>query len=249
MKFGCPKPGCSGLVSFGDRECPNCGQTFGPFTLIRLGWRRFALWLTRITALQCPVCHRPSPLRAAACRYCGQPMTIAVAAEVALTPLRARYQEVVDRLGPRGMRRLQWGYFLLSLALLWWLLGYTETHHAKDWVGNALLSVLYLAVFGLLAAVLTSRPDWVSFVRRTSRLTKLAVVVNSLTVLLLVQNLIGVWKQRAQILAGLFVVFYLAAWALCRLLWPQYLRAASIIVGASPPFNATDPQGRDVQSE
>lgn len=176
-------------------------------------------------------------------------MTLAVAAEVALTPLRARYQRAVDEMGPRGMRRLQWTYLLLSLATLWWLLGYTERHHANDWVGNAMLSVLYLAVFGLLAALLVPRYTWASFIWRTSRLTKLGVIVNYLTLLLLVQDLIGVWKQRAIMLASLFVATHVAAWLLCRFFWPQFLRAAHVFVGGSVPFDPGAPQGRQMESE
>ncbi len=246
MKFACPNPGCGAAVGLGDRACPRCGVTFGPFTLLALFWRGFRLWLVRITSLQCPACYRASPFLARACPHCRQPITFTVAVEVALTPLRDRYEQAVDNAGPKAMRRIQWLCFQLSLVLLWYLLGYTAKH-ADEWIGQALLSVVYLAVFGLLAAVLVPRSVWVSFLWRTSRLTKLTVVVNYFSVLLLVQSLIGAWKERATVLAGLFAVSWLASWVLCHLIWPQFIGTVTILTGGGAGFDTSDRQGRRVE--
>jgi len=234
------------LVSFGDRACPICGQTFGPFTLIRLAWRRFVLWLTRITALQCPVCHRPSPLRAAACSNCGQAMTVEAAVEVTLTPLRRRCRKWGRRASERTRLRIRVGHLLLSLALLWWMLGYTERHHAKDWVGLAFLAVPYLGVFLFLAALLIPGEFWLHL-RGSYRLTQLALVVNYFTVLLLMLNLIGAWTARASLLVGLFALTWAGAWLLCRLIWPTHIQTYSILVGGDG-FDPSHDQGRRIGS-
>ena len=176
-------------------------------------------------------------------------MTVGAAVEVSLTPLRRRWQGFLRRAKPKTRRRIQWGYLGLSLALLWWLVGYTEGQLGKGLVGQAILSIVYLATFGLLAAVLVPKYVWTSFARRTSPLIKLAVVVNYLTLLLLVQNLIGAWWVRANILAGLFVVSWIGAWVLCHLFWPTCLRTANILLGDAPrDFDPSDPQGRTVRS-
>jgi len=246
MKFGCPAPDCRGVVGFGDRACPVCGQTFGPLIFIGLGWRRFVLWLIRITALQCPTCHRASPLRARSCPHCGQAMTVEAAVEVTLSPLRRRCQGWTRRASERTRRRIRWGHLLLSLALLWWMLGYTERHHAKDWVELAVVSVLYLAAFLFLAAVLIPGEFWLHL-RQLYRLTQLALVVNYFTALLLTLNFIGAWTARAGILAGLFVVSWVGAWLLCRLIWPTHLHTWSILVGGDG-FSPYDDQGRTIGS-
>lgn len=64
------------------------------------------------------------------------------------------------------------------------MLGYTERHHAKDWIGLAFVSVLYLAAFLFLAAVLIPGEFW-RHLRRLCLLTQLALVVNYFTALLL----------------------------------------------------------------
>jgi len=246
MKFGCPRPGCPGLISLGDRACSICGQTFGPLILIRLGWQRFVLWLARITALQCPTCHRASPLRARACSNCGQAMTVEAAVEVTLTPLRRRCRWWWRRASERTRRRFRWGHLLLSLASLWWMLGYTEQHHAQNWIGLAFLSVLYLAAFLFLAALLIPGEFWLHL-RQLYRLTQLALVVNYFTALLFMLNLIGGWTARASLLAGLFVLSWAGAWLLCRLIWPIHLQTWSILVGGDG-FNPSNDQGRTIGS-
>ena len=176
-------------------------------------------------------------------------MTVAAAAEFTLTPLRKRWGKWVQRAGPKTMRRLQWGYLLLSLGLLWGLLGYTETHRGGQWISQVVLSVLYLAVLLLLAALLMPREVWLRLAHGFSRITKLAVVVNYLTMLLLLQNLIGAWMARASILAGLFVVSWVGAWLLCCCLWPMYITTANILLGGVGGFDASDPQGRTVRND
>lgn len=246
MKFACPSPGCEGVVRLGDRACPKCGTTFSPFTLMACGWRHGGRWLTRITALQCPACHRASPLRARACPHCGQAMTVAAAVELTLTPWRWRCYRWVRRASERTRRRLCWGHLGLSLVLLWWLLGYTERHHAHNWLGLAFLSGLYLAAFLFLAVLLIPGEFWLRL-RQLYRLTQVALVVNYFTALLLTLNLIGAWPVRASILAGLFGVSWAGAWLLCRLIWPTHLQTLGILVGGDG-FDPSHDQGRTLRS-
>jgi len=176
-------------------------------------------------------------------------MTVQAAVEAALLPLHHRWQAFLQHASPKTMKRIQWGYLGLSLALLWGLLGYAETQSDGRWIGSALLSVLYLTTFLLLAALLVPKYVWATFALRTSRLVKLAVVVNYLTVLLLLQQFIGAWPMRATILAALFVVSWAGAWLLCHFFWPAYVQTANILLGGgNRDFDASDPQGRTVRS-
>jgi hypothetical protein len=173
-------------------------------------------------------------------------MTVAAAVEVTLTPLRRRCQGWARRTSERTRRRIRWGHLLLSLALLWWMLGYTERHHAHNWIGFAFLSVLFLAAFLFLAALLIPGEFWLHL-RQLYRLTQLALVVNYFTALLLTLNLIGAWTARASMLAGLFVVSWVGAWLLCRLIWPIHIQTFGILVGGDG-FSPSDDQGRTISS-
>lgn len=176
-------------------------------------------------------------------------MTVAAAVEVTFNPLRQRLHRWLDRVGPRTIRRFQWGYFLVSLAVLWWLLGFSE-HHLGSLALAVVISAVYVAVALFLMAWLMPRDMWFAFGRRTSRLIKLAVVVNYLTALLLLQNLILTWRARAIILTMLFFTTWLGAWMLCRFLWPIHVQTVSILLSGGPqPFDIGDRQGRNIRSE
>ncbi len=173
-------------------------------------------------------------------------MTVAAAVEVTLIPLRRRCRKWARRASERTRRRVRWGHLLLSLALLWWMLGYTERHQAQDWFGLAFLAVLYLAAFLFLAALLIPGEFWLHL-RQCYRLTQGALIVDYFAALLLLLNFIGAWTVRASLLAGLFVVSWLGAWLLCRLFWPAHLQTLSILVGGDG-FDPSQDQGRTIGS-
>lgn len=251
MAFACPSPGCGSPVGLGDRRCPRCGLAFGPWVLLRAFFQAWLAWVVRLTSLRCPRCRHGSPLRSDRCPHCGQVMTVAAAVEVALTPLRDRWQRWLDGVGPRTIRLFQWSYFSVSVAVLWWLLGYTERKFSTGWIGAVVLSCLYLGVIGLLSALLVPKSVWGAFIVRFSRLMKLSMVVNYLTALLLMQHFIHTWKVRANILACLFVATWCGAWLLCRFLWPIHLQTTTILLGGGggrTGFDSAAPQGRSVKS-
>jgi hypothetical protein len=236
------------LLSLRDQACPNCHRTFGVFTFPVIVWQNVRAWLARVTAIRCPACLRASPWRDSACRHCGQALTFAASVEVVLTPLRRRWEAAIDGAGPRAMRRVQWGHFLLSVAALWGSLGYPERHPGNGWSGPAALSALFLAVILLLMALLMPRRFWVRLLG-WSRLTRFGLVFNYFTALLWLQPLIQTWEARAQTLAVLIGITYLGGWLLTRLLWPMYCNTANIVLGAAQGFNASQPQGRRVSDE
>lgn len=177
-------------------------------------------------------------------------MTLGVAVEVTLTPLRQRWYRFVDAAGPKTMRRLQWAYLLASLGLLWWLLGWTERRHGSDWMAQAALSILYLAAVVLLVAVLVPKATLVRAVRGTSRLVKLGLVLNYFTLLLVLQNVIAAWWTRAAMLAGVFVATWAALVVVWHFFWPTYLTTANTLMGTDEaPFDPSHPQGRTFRAD
>ena len=248
MKLACPN--CGTAVSLGDRACAHCGTAFSPTRIIGFLWRDFAGWCGRLTALRCPACEKASPFRAKSCVHCGQKMTLGAAVEVTMTPYRTRWRRFIDEAGPKTMRAVQWAYVALSLVGLWALLGYTEERTGPQWIWQALFSVVYLAAFGLLGAVLVPRTVWISIARGTSALMKAGLVANYLSVLLLLNVAIGAWWSRAMMLAALFSATWIAIWVVCRFLWPVYLDASNLIFGARQrPFDPSSPQGRSARIE
>lgn len=174
------------------------------------------------------------------CSKCGTPFTL----DSVIEPPRRRWREILENITPETRRRIQWCYFLFSVALLGWLLAYCEQNQEKHWVGHALLSVIFLAASGLLSVLLTPRQVIQNFSRHCPRLTKLAFVANYLAALLLLQIMIGKWWERALILAGLLAVTCLGAWLLCRVLWPMTQQVRGLYDDSGQPFDPSAPQGR-----
>lgn len=82
--------------------------------------------------------------------------------------------------------------------------------------------------------------------QRTTALIKLALILNYLTLVLVLQAWISAWWARASILAGVFAVTWLGVWLLTTFLWPMKEDLQSL--GAPPPptrrFDPMAPQGR-----
>jgi uncharacterized protein YbaR (Trm112 family) len=248
MRLACPH--CGNELSLADRACARCGRAIRPWTPLAALAATVRRWVGSATALECPRCRQATPLRAHACRHCGQPLTLGVAVEVTLTPLRERWYRFVDVAGPKTMRRLQWAHASLSLALLWWVLGYTERRHGGDWMAPAALSILYLAMVAFLAAALVPKAALVRVVQGTSWRVKLGLLMNYFTVVLLSQNVIAEWWTRAAMLAGLFVVTWAAALVLWHFFWPAYVTTSNFVMSeGEAEFDPSNPQGRTVKSQ
>lgn len=241
MKWACPKCGhaCRWLAG----ACPECGFPLTVGAAARHYWHQFQSWLPRVTAVECPQCHQATPLTSKTCVACGAPITVQAAIDETLTPPKRRWARFKRESSPQTWRRLRRCHFLLSAALLWWLLGYVEQHDPGTWVRHAALSVVYLAVLAFLAAWLAPRHIFFAF-SRASRLLKLSLVLNYLSALVLLQLFIGVWWVRALVLAGLFAVTWLGAVLLCRWIMPVAAETAQVFLGADPRFDASAPQGR-----
>jgi len=87
-----------------------------------------------------------------------------------------------------------------------------EEHFEESWFAYAGLSMVYVVVFAVLARGIASRDVFILLPQRISRVTKLALVFNYLTLLLALQHFIGTWLLRSTMLACLFGITVLASW-------------------------------------
>jgi len=242
MKFRCPS--CDRPVSLFSGACANCGFSLTLGSVLG----HYRTRLRERIAFQCPTCQRPVPVTAKACGNCGALITWNAAVEATVAPPRERLHRFIAQANPTTKRRIQWCYLLFSIALLWWLLAYVDAKGGKEWVQHAALSVVYLAVFALLALWLVPRPVFRALYWQASRLTRLSLVCNFLSAMIVLQLVIGVWWGRAGVLALLFGVVWAAAFLFHRLLLPMAVQTEQVFVGSEDAnFDSQGPQGREVR--
>jgi hypothetical protein len=255
VKFACPQ--CSQEIDLRRGVCPGCHLPLTLGAVVKFYW---SFWYTRCrqtAVVPCTECGGGVPITAKACPACKTPLTVNSAVEKTLAPARQRAGQLVaggretlarartsmKKATPETKRRIQWVYLLFSVALLWWLLVCAEQNEVGTWLRRALLSVVFLAASGMLVIVVVPRHMLQTVSRRASILSKLAMVANYLTLLLLLQMMIGVWWQRALILAGLVGVTCLGAWLLT-VFWNATEKARNFIGQDNQTFDPSAPQGR-----
>ncbi len=240
MKFLCPR--CHLPCGIFKGACPNCGLSLTLGGVLSYYWHEKA-------ALQCPKCHWAVPLRATTCAHCGQSMTVGSAITATLEPPKRRWEQFKKHATPEWKRRVQTWYLIFSAALVWWLLAEVEYHHPGTWPKYAALSSVYLAVLGLLAVWLIPTAVFKAIRQRASRRAKLALFLNYLASMLVLQLLFAVWWKRALILAGVFGASWLGGLLLYRFFFPLAAEAEQMLVGTTHEneFDSRGPQGRNVR--
>lgn len=196
--------------------------------------------------MQCPHCQQAAPLLAKECPNCKQTITVADAVAETSTAVHGHYHSKFDRPAPEFVKRFQWGYFLLSVALLFVMLSVSGTSSWLEWGWSAGLSVIYLAVIVMLLAWLVHRS------KRTTKpfaiIVRLALVFNVVTFAVLLQLVIRNWWLTFVRLTGVLLMIVCALVLLYRYLWPmkdefqEALRNQRSPYGSS--FDHTKPQGR-----
>ena len=141
-------------------------------------------------------------------------------------------------------------YVALSAVLFWKLLAVVDADNFWALCVRGLVTALYAAVLALLSLWVVPRRLRNGLFHRTAPLTRLALVLNALSLLLLLQTLIRQWWALALIVAGLFGVVYLAAALFVQLLWPRVAEVRKILHEAQPgSFDPSQPQGRKASSD
>lgn len=242
MKLSCPK--CSHACGMFQGECPECGFSLSLQSVLGFYWNRFCEKLSMSTSLRCPQCGFANPLKAAHCEKCQAPLTVESAVNSVVDPPRRRWRKFLSEVTPATKRRIQWCYLIFSAASLWWLLAYVEKD-GGSWFPNMLLSIIYVAVLSFFGLWLIPRRVFRNVFGLASRLVKLALALNGLSAMLLVQLFIKVWWVRAGTLAGLFVVAWFGAMLLHRYILPMVAQTEAAFLGNSPnELRPSDPQGR-----
>ena len=202
-------------------------------------------WLTHATRLRCPQCGFPNPVKALCCAQCRSDLTVRLAVESVVAPPRRRWHRFLRSFDATTKRRIRWVYLLFSAALLWWLVGYVESHGGTP-IGGFALSVVYVAVLAFFALWLIPRQVFRSVFRATPRLVRLAVALNLLTLMLGLQLLINAWWARALILGGLFFLAWSGLHLLHRFILPVTEQTAAVFLG-DDTFDSRSPQGRNAR--
>lgn len=251
MKIRCPN--CGRILSWTDKKC-GCGFLLTVGGIVRYFWN--SLWASAkaATAAKCPGCGERVPFSATICQNCGVSMTLDAAYEATVGPARRRWHSFLNTAPDWVKRLVQRTYLILSVWALWWFLGYMERNFEDSWFAYAGLSVVYLVAIAVLARGLVPRDVFIIFPQKVSRITKLALVFNYLTLLLGLQLFIGTWLLRTTMLATLFGITVLASW-IARTFCPDFWKnLGNFLAPPAAPvekrrFDPTRPQGRQAQHD
>jgi hypothetical protein len=242
MKFRCPE--CNRPVSLFSSSCCGCGFALTVGSVLR----HYRGRVRERVNFRCPKCQGPVPLTAKACGHCGALITWSAAVEATVAPPRERLHRFMARADSKTKWRLRLCYLLFSVALLCWLLTYVHAQGGEKWVQHAALSAVFLAVFALLVHWAMPRHILQSLYWRAYPLTRLALVCNFLSAMMVLQLVIGVWWGQAAVLAVLFLVVWAAGFLFHRFLLPMAVETERVFVGPDDPhFDTQGPQGRKVR--
>lgn len=245
MKFACPNCSHAGGIFRG--KCPACGFSLGLWSLLKFYARRISEKLSKATALRCPKCDFANPIKAIRCAKCNAHLSVSLATDVVMDRPRKGWQNFLRGVTPQTKRRIQWSYLIFSAASLWWLLAYVEKSGGSNWPLYMALSIIYVAVLSFFALWLIPRRVFINVFRKAAALVKLALTLNGLSLMLLVQLFIKVWWVRALTLIGLFVVAWFGAWVFHRFILPMVAETEAVFLGGPVAFDSTGPQGRSAR--
>ena len=245
MTFACPS--CDGGVDLRTSACPRCGQVLSLGAVLRCYGRK----LVGAANFKCPECGRATPLSTKVCPACNKPLTVDSAVDLVVTPRKRQVLQWAASATPETRKRVQRMYFLLSLAILWWMLAIVEERFPGSWFSHSAIGAVFLCASGLVAAVLVPKKTLELLIRHLSATTKLALVANYVCLMLAVRMFTTTWKERAFSLAGIILATAVAAWFLTSFAWPLKQGVAAIFEEEEQPkgFDASGPQGRKARRE
>ena len=244
MTFACPK--CGDNVRLSQAACDHCGFQLTVGAAVAFYWQRLRRGAQERAAFRCAACGQPAPINATACPHCKTAITVDSTMHAVLDPPRQRWRNFLIQATPETRRRIQWAYLLASGLVLWWMLADLEKKETGELLRDAMLSVVYCAVVTFIALLLVPRRIFHLVAQLTTAKIKLALILNYLTLVLVLQTWISAWWARASILAGVFGVSWLAVWLISTFLWPmnEDLRSLGAPPAPDRTFNPAAPQGR-----
>ena len=242
MKFSCPH--CGHDVRAGDAQCSACKKPLDAASLIRRSWKSFRASFKRATKLKCPLCGKLNTAKSDRCAKCGCDFSVAEALVPLLRPLRKKWDVLFTNATPATKRVCRIVYVLVSAILFWLVLGFSEKQ-GSEWYLHAALSVVYLAVFTLFLVWVVPREYLVRFAKRIKPIEKIGLIFNYFTLLLVLQALIGTWKQRAIMLAVLFGVSWLGFYIFLVYVFPVWTDMGKFFADPDTSFDPRNRQGRN----
>jgi len=238
-------------VTLGDKTCPHCHEPMDARSVFKSLWQKLGFKINRATAVRCPTCHAVGSLRRGYCVECGCNFTVAAALAPLLRGPRRLWDRHVSNAGPATKRKFQLGYLLFSLLAFLTLLAGFEKLQPGKWLGTSLLMVIFLPFFLLLFFWLMPRNLLVLAAHRTTRLVKLALVLNYFTLLFVLQLVVSTWVEKAVIVASQIVISIVAFYLLMEFVWPVWNALAQSFRQAAGPqeFDPSANQGRRAYTE
>jgi len=236
-------------VKASSTRCENCNADIG----VSGTAKRFlqGLWagFHKVTAVNCPACNREcSPLERDYCIYCGCHFSFAFIFAPLLRPIRKKWDAL--RKKRSFIVTMQIAYVLASALAFWIMLGLGAAAK-EEWVTCALLSAVYIAFLTLFLLWVVPQEHRAYFASRLSPVEKVGVLFNYFTLLLLLQFAIRTWKDRAVLLAAMFVASWAGFFALTVWIFPLWEALGEKFKeyggGARPYFDPTAAQGRRAQ--
>ena len=238
MQLKCPN--CKKPVSWSEAECRNCGAsvTFGAHVRAFLG---------KFTLIVCPKCGKDVSWRSRSCPACGQAMTIDAAFK--RDGSGARLRAMLAGAGDEERKKFQRWFFLVSALLLWILVGVdlSVQHSFKHYI----LLLTFLPLIGLLLITITPYDMRMALIRRTTPLFKVGFVFNVFSFVLTLKLLIGVFEDRAQVIAVLIGVMVVSAYVLIHMLANLWFALAWLVhhPGFTPMHDPQADQGHKVKMD
>jgi hypothetical protein len=231
-------------VQPGDRQCPHCHKPLDVASAFRRLWERLGFAFNRTTAVRCPKCNKTGSLKFGYCTGCGCNFTVASATEKLLLGPRKIWDRNVTNATATTRRRFKWYYLLFSVVIFFTTLTAYTKFLPANWLGTALLTLLFLMLFLVLLFGLTPRQNLVAFARKTPPVIKLSLVFNYFTVLLLLQFAVSIWHAQAVIMAILCLMSWLGFYVFLVHVWPVWVAMGSFFQEPVYQFDPRDNQGR-----
>lgn len=244
MKFVCQDKNCPG-VGLSDTGCSRCQFAVTPQGVIGFAFRSMMAGIRARLGVRCPLCTGVIPAFQSTCPGCKSTLTVERVVEDTLGPTRERAKQIIAPT-PAKVAAFRWGYLVLSAIAFCALFGVLQMVAFADILLPAILSTFYLGLFLGLFVWMVPQSTVVALNRRAPKRIKLALLLNFLTCVIVLNLAVKEWWARATLLAALFASIGFGFWFFWRFLWP--------ILGANAhsgprPFNPQDPQGRNVETE
>lgn len=247
---------CGEPVKAGDKTCPNpnCGEPLDVRSVFKRLLEQLGFRFARATAVRCPVCNVVGSLKVGYCYNCGCGFTLAAA----LAPLLRGPRRLWDRLTEGADNPTKWTfrryYFWFSLVLFFATLSVYEKVQPEKGIATILLAVVYLPLLLVLGIWLKPRPKTPvpgAKKRTTPKITKLTLVFNYFTFLLVMELAMAAWLQKAIIIAIQCGVTVVAWFVFITFLWPVWTAMGIFFQQQSDDaqFDPTSYQGRRARSD